>query len=340
MSHLKMRVMDKSSEKITEDEAALYDRQIRLWGLDAQKRLRGARILVAGVCGMGAEVTKNLVLAGVKSVVLLDHRDLTQNDTFSNFLAPPDAIGQNVAMASEERAQVLNPMVDVVADPSNIEEKTEEFFKDFDVVFVSRCKREQLVKINNICRSNKILFLAGDVFGQVGYMFSDFMDHSYADEVKEKVEVPGQDQPVEETKIVRRVESFVPITQALEVDWTSPEYNKRLKRTSPSYFIMQVLMEFVSLYGRTPDPTKRDADIVELLTIKNALLDKLSIPPEKVKNDFAEFVFGQLSPVCAILGGVTAQEIIKAVSQKDAPLKNFFFFNTVEGVGIVESIGV
>ena len=24
---------------ITEDEAALYDRQIRLWGLDAQKRL-------------------------------------------------------------------------------------------------------------------------------------------------------------------------------------------------------------------------------------------------------------------------------------------------------------
>ena len=25
-------------ENITEDEAALYDRQIRLWGLDAQKR--------------------------------------------------------------------------------------------------------------------------------------------------------------------------------------------------------------------------------------------------------------------------------------------------------------
>mgnify|MGYP002787976034 CR=1 FL=1 len=24
---------------ITEDEAALYDRQIRLWGVDAQKRL-------------------------------------------------------------------------------------------------------------------------------------------------------------------------------------------------------------------------------------------------------------------------------------------------------------
>ncbi len=28
----------KQEENITEDEAALYDRQIRLWGLDAQRR--------------------------------------------------------------------------------------------------------------------------------------------------------------------------------------------------------------------------------------------------------------------------------------------------------------
>lgn len=29
---------------ITEQEAELYDRQIRLWGLDAQKRLRAAKV--------------------------------------------------------------------------------------------------------------------------------------------------------------------------------------------------------------------------------------------------------------------------------------------------------
>ena len=34
------RVTDEQNGSvITEDEAALYDRQIRLWGLDAQKRL-------------------------------------------------------------------------------------------------------------------------------------------------------------------------------------------------------------------------------------------------------------------------------------------------------------
>ena len=38
--------MSNSKVCITEDEAQLYDRQIRLWGLDAQKRLRAARVLV------------------------------------------------------------------------------------------------------------------------------------------------------------------------------------------------------------------------------------------------------------------------------------------------------
>ena len=33
-------MLEKEASVITEDEAALYDRQIRLWGLDAQKRLK------------------------------------------------------------------------------------------------------------------------------------------------------------------------------------------------------------------------------------------------------------------------------------------------------------
>lgn len=30
--------MSNENDNITEDEAALYDRQIRLWGIDCQKR--------------------------------------------------------------------------------------------------------------------------------------------------------------------------------------------------------------------------------------------------------------------------------------------------------------
>lgn len=36
-------------------------------------RLRAARVLVIGLAGLGAEVVKNIVLSGIKSIVLLDH---------------------------------------------------------------------------------------------------------------------------------------------------------------------------------------------------------------------------------------------------------------------------
>lgn len=43
-------------------------------------------------------------------------------------------MGRNRAQASLERAQNLNPMVDVKADPESVESKPEEFFTQFDAV--------------------------------------------------------------------------------------------------------------------------------------------------------------------------------------------------------------
>ncbi|KAG0718887.1 SUMO-activating enzyme subunit 1 [Chionoecetes opilio] len=261
MNHLKestSKMKDKNVGNITEDEAALYDRQIRLWGLDAQKRLRAARVLIAGVCGLGAEVAKNLVLSGVKSLVLLDHRSVTEADTHSNFLAPHDSVGKNIAEASKERTQILNPMVDVTADSSKIADKANEFFTDFDVVCVMRCRQEELIRINDICRQNKILFYAGDVFGMFGYMFADLQEHHYVEEVREKMQVEhnGKKQIVEETKLVKQTETFVPLSQALDVDWTSKKYVSQLRRMSPAYFIMQTgfVRGYVSRSNKTFRP--------------------------------------------------------------------------------------
>ncbi len=61
---------------ITEDEAALYDRQIRLWGVDAQKKLLSSRILLINMSGLTAEIAKNLVLSGINCLTLLDSEDV------------------------------------------------------------------------------------------------------------------------------------------------------------------------------------------------------------------------------------------------------------------------
>lgn len=54
----------------------------------------------------------------------------------------------------------------------------------------------------------------------------------------------------------------------------------------------------------------------------------------------SRWVFGQVSPVCAIVGSEVAAEIIKAVTKKDPPHNNLFFFSPMEDcAGFVQCIG-
>lgn len=55
-------------------------------------RLRRSSVLVVGARGLGAELCKNIVLAGVRSVTLLDHAPLTPASLGSRFLGRTDGV--------------------------------------------------------------------------------------------------------------------------------------------------------------------------------------------------------------------------------------------------------
>lgn len=173
--------MENKEIELTEQEAELYDRQIRLWGLESQKRIRAARVLLCGLNGLGAEVAKNIILSGVKAITLLDHQNVTEADFCSQFLAPQTSLGQNRAEASLIRAQALNPMVEIVVDKTNVNEKPDEFFAKFDVVIVIEAASNTLVRIDNACRLAGVKFFAGDVWGTQGYSFADLQEHEFVE---------------------------------------------------------------------------------------------------------------------------------------------------------------
>lgn len=85
-----------ASNELTDREAEIYDRQIRLWGVDAQKRLRTSQILIAGLNGLGAEVSKNVTLAGM-NVVVADDAVVVERHLSSNFFVRADNVGANVS---------------------------------------------------------------------------------------------------------------------------------------------------------------------------------------------------------------------------------------------------
>lgn len=167
--------------ELTETENELYDRQIRLWGLDSQKRLRTAKVLISGLNGIGAEVTKNIILSGVHTVKLNDSKAVTEEDFCSQFLVPRTSLSSNRAESSIERARALNPMVEISADTQPLSEKKEEYFREFDVVVVLGAPNSEILRIDEICRKHGIKFFAGDVWGMFGFNFTDLNDHNFVE---------------------------------------------------------------------------------------------------------------------------------------------------------------
>jgi ubiquitin-activating enzyme E1 len=75
-------VMGGTDETKTIDEK-LYSRQLYVLGHEAMARMRNATVLIIGVRGLGMEIAKNVILAGVKAVGLADNNPVALGDLSS-----------------------------------------------------------------------------------------------------------------------------------------------------------------------------------------------------------------------------------------------------------------
>lgn len=115
-----------------------YDRQLRLWGADGQKRLGEASILLINATASGTETLKNLILPGVGFVTILDDKLVEERDLGSNFFVTKSSIGKSRAQITMELLTELNEDVKgahIHESPSKyINEKDSEFFKQFTLI--------------------------------------------------------------------------------------------------------------------------------------------------------------------------------------------------------------
>lgn len=71
-------------------------------------RIRSANILLVTIKALGNEIAKNLVLAGVGSLTILDHEVVTEDDLASQFFVSEDNIGQNVRVELQSNPACTN----------------------------------------------------------------------------------------------------------------------------------------------------------------------------------------------------------------------------------------
>lgn len=159
-----------NSPDIDED---LHSRQLAVYGRETMRRLFASSVLVSGMQGLGAEIAKNLILAGVKSVTLHDEGVVELWDLSGNFIFSEDDVGKNRALASVQKLQELNNSVTISTLTTEL---TKEQLSDLQVVVFTDISLEKAIEFDNYCHKHQppISFIKSDVRGLFGSVFCDF----------------------------------------------------------------------------------------------------------------------------------------------------------------------
>lgn len=83
-----------------------YDRQLRLWGDEGQSCIEHASICILGSSALATEIAKNLVLAGIRYIYIVDDATITEPDLGNNFFMEQCDLGHNRAKVTLRRLKV------------------------------------------------------------------------------------------------------------------------------------------------------------------------------------------------------------------------------------------
>lgn len=156
---------------LSAQQKAVYDRQIRLWGAESQRRIGSTHVLACNLRGAMVEVCKNLVLAGINSLTVCDDGIITAAELGTNFFADSMSVGQNRADACCPRIQELNTMTKVTSLNGKFGEHLLQR-SSYSVVLMAAASTESMIAMNDACRKHNILFYVfrSDASGGAGFV--------------------------------------------------------------------------------------------------------------------------------------------------------------------------
>lgn len=126
----------KESSK-TENTNLRYSRQIILDGIgyEGQKKLKDAKILVAGAGGLGSPAITYLAAAGVGTIGIADFDSITYSNFNRQTLHFTEDIGRKKVDSAAEKINKLNPEVKVIKHKTRIDiDNVQEIISGYDVI--------------------------------------------------------------------------------------------------------------------------------------------------------------------------------------------------------------
>lgn len=128
---------DPSGIPLTREELARYNRHLILpdFGMDAQRQLKAAKVLVVGAGGLGSPVLLYLAAAGVGTIGIVDFDVVDDSNLQRQVLFGKGDIGKRKVQAARGRLESLNPHIRLVAHDCRLSaENAMDILQGYDVV--------------------------------------------------------------------------------------------------------------------------------------------------------------------------------------------------------------
>lgn len=322
---------------ISEGEVAVYDRQLRLWGVQAQGRLMKAKALIWGLEGSNVELCKNLVLAGV-SLVVRDHREVNPSDINFNYFLRKCEAGKNRAECAAVRIQEMNPLSSVVASTAAPEDANALVgaLKGYDIVCVSLgvlgFDVDLARAVDAACREVQAGFFITLSAGELSFFFADLGEHTVQEKSSAQGGGAGSTAQSDSNAAIENL-SYPSFKEWLECTPASLQRQK----ADASFVVVALFLAFMRSSGK--GCCGDESGTSKFAAYCNSEKCSPTVDGyENVKDVYPCFFVEPLMHVASIIGGLLAQEVIKAITKRDVPLSNCVCFNAHTSAALVERI--
>lgn len=129
--------MSDALPELAPDALRRYSRQILLdeIGLDGQRKLAAARVLIIGAGGLGSPAALYLAAAGVGTIGIADHDQVELHNLQRQLLHRDASVGQPKVESAAQTLHEINPNITIVTHPEGVTpENAVALFSTYDIV--------------------------------------------------------------------------------------------------------------------------------------------------------------------------------------------------------------
>ncbi|MGB6209441.1 adenylyltransferase/sulfurtransferase MoeZ [Mycobacterium sp.] len=180
--HKSLPPLVEPAAELTRDEVARYSRHLIIpdFGVDGQKRLKNARVLVIGAGGLGAPALLYLAAAGVGTIGIVDFDVVDESNLQRQIIHGVSDVGRSKAQSARDSIAELNPLVEVRLHEERLERHNAvNLFEQYDLILDGTDNFATRYLVNDAAVLTHKPYVWGSIYrfeGQVSVFWDDAPD--------------------------------------------------------------------------------------------------------------------------------------------------------------------